>query len=236
MADLPFAILSAIESTIGAVEGLISDITGMVADVQSAITVAQGIINQQRYFMAAAIAALEFRGLVHIIQGAGELFVGTLKSLGKIIPDSITGIVALFTFAISWMMCLFKNLSNMQTCFLYYMLEIVGQILYLPVRIFLWVLYQFKLDLYPLETSFWDLIDTIDRVVMKYAGFHISHYPKNIRDTCYNCKRLKISTLVNRTTPIATDVQEAIPAFIMPGLNHIAKGGIQLMHPFDKVS
>jgi len=229
-------IIAAIESTIAVVEGVISDITGMISDVQSAITVAQGILMQQRYFMAAAVAALEFRGLVHIIKGTGELFVGTIKSLGRLVPDSFTSIIALFTFAISWMMCLFQNISNMQTCFFYYVLEIIGQILYLPVRIFLWVLYKFKLDFYSLETSFWDLIEKIDMVFMKYAGFHISHYPKNIRDKCYNCKRLKVSTLVKRTKPLANDIQKAIPAFVLPGLNHIAKGGIQLMHPFDKVS
>jgi hypothetical protein len=33
------------------------------------------------------------------------------------------GIFALVTFAISWMMCLFKNIANMQTCLFYYLLD-----------------------------------------------------------------------------------------------------------------
>jgi hypothetical protein len=226
-------IIAAIQSTIAAISGLIADSTGIIADVQSAIGVAQGILAQQRYVMAAAIAAAEFKGLSHIIEGAGQLFIGTVKSIDKLVPHGFDSIFTTFVFSMSWMMCLFKNITNIQVCFFYYLLEIIGQILYLPVRIILWLLFKFRLDMYPLETKIWELVEYADRVVMKTAGFHITHYPKNIRDTCYNCKRLKMSTLVKHTTPLADDIKVAIPSYIMPGFKKIAKGAEELTHPFD---
>jgi len=226
-------IIAAIQSTIAAISGLIGDATGIIADVQSAIGVAQGILAQQRYVMAAAIAAAELRAVIDIVDGAGKLFVGTVKSLDKVIPHGFDSIFTTFVFSMSWMMCLFKNISNMQVCLFYYLLEVIGQILYLPVRIILWLLFSFRLDFYPLETQIWELIEYADRIVMKTAGFHITHYPKNIRDTCYNCKRLKMSTLVKHTTPLADDINIAIPSYIMPGFKKIASGAEKLTHPFD---
>ena len=120
----------------------------------------------------------------------------------------------------------------MQTCIFYYLLEAIGQILYLPVRIFLWIAFQLKIDLYPLETQFWDLIEYIDKIVLKAAGFHISHYPKNIREQCYNCKRLKISSLVDHSMPMVNDVTNVLPPALGPGVMKMITGGTQLMNPF----
>ena len=179
------------------------------------------------------ILIAEFKGVVDIISGAWQLFVGTIEFLPEFGLSFSDGVVTLFTFSISWMMCLFKNLSNMQTCIFYYLLEAIGQILYLPVRLFLWIAFQFKIDLYPIETKFWDFIEYIDKIVLNAAGFHISHYPKNIREQCYNCKRLKIATLVEHSMPLVTDVTTVLPPALTPGLMNVIKGGYELMHPFQ---
>jgi hypothetical protein len=229
MAEIIAAIEGAIADSLGA-SNLLQSIIGVV---QSSMAAAQSTLMESQYLAAIPIIAAEFRGLVSILQGSGEVFIGGLESLEFFIPDLFDGIYTLLTFALSWMMCLFKNISNMQTCLFYYLLETFGQIIYLPFRIVLWLCYVAKLDLYQGEKSFWDKIEQLDRVLMKYIGFHISHYPKNIRQQCYNCKRLKISTLTRHAGPLVNDITNKLPAMLMPGFMRIAKGGEQLMNPFD---
>jgi hypothetical protein len=222
------------------IEGAIADtlsasglIESTVAAIESGMAVAQATILESQYLAAIPIIIAEFKGLVDILQGSGELFIGTLESLAFFVPDAMDGIFALVTFAISWMMCLFKNIANMQTCLFYYLLEVAGQILYLPIRLLLFTVYKLGLNFYPYETKFWNGMETFDRIFMNYLGFHITHYPKNIREQCYNCKRLKISALTEHATPLVDDITKKLPPKLMPGFMHIAKGGEELMHPFS---
>ena len=225
---------------IAEIEGAIADSLGatnmmesIIGVVQSSMAAAQATLMESQYLAAIPIIAAEFKGLVDILQGSGELFIGSLESLQFFIPDFFDGIFTLMTFAISWLMCLFKNITNLQACMFYYLLEIVGVIFYLPFRVTLWVLSQFHIDLYDLETQFWDGIEYIDEVVLNYAGFHVSHYPKNIREQCYNCRRVKISALDKHTAPLVKDLTQTVPSLLSPGLKQIIKGGTELMNPFD---
>jgi hypothetical protein len=216
--------------------GAMSNALGSINTVQGVTKIAQGVLLQSQYISQVAfwtpIIATEFKGIVETITGAGQMFVGSIKFLPKFGMSFADGVFTFFTFSMTWMMCLFKNISNMQTCIFYYLLEAVGQILYLPFRLFLWVAYAIKIDLYPFEKQIWDFVETIDKIILKIAGFHISHYPKNIREKCYNCKRLKISTLVQRSMPLVNDVTVLLPKALMPGLNNIFKGARSIMNPF----
>lgn len=202
--------------------------------VESTFTAVTSSLMQYEYLAALPIIAAEFKGIVDIIEGSWKVFVGTLKALGtNLIPDIFDGVFTFVVFAISWMMCLFKNITNLQACMFYYILEIFGIILYLPVRLLLWVASQFKIDLYPLEQNIWDKIEYLDGVVFNYGGFHICHYPKSIREQCYKCRRVKISALDKHTAPLVRDLTETVPALLSPGVQQIIKGGTELMNPFD---
>jgi hypothetical protein len=225
---------------IAEVEGAISDslsasglIESTISAIESSIAAVQTTLLEAQYLAAVTVIIAEFKGLVDVLMGSGELFIGFLESLVFFIPDAFDGIFALFTFAITWMMCLFQNIANMQTCLIYYLLEVFGQILYLPVRIILWIAYQVGFDLYPIETSAWNGVEELDRIIMGIVGFHISHFPKNIRDQCYNCKRLKVSALSKHAAPLVDDITNKMPELLMPGIMLIAKGGDELMHPFQ---
>jgi len=226
-------ILSEIEGAIADAFSALSVVQSTLAAAQSTVGAAQATLMESQYLMAIPLIAAEFKGLTHVLEGSGRLFIGTIESLGFFIPDFFNGTFTFFTFALSWMMCLFKNISNMQTCIFYYLLEAFGQILYLIPRIILWLIFQLGFDPYPIEKGIWDKIDDLDKIVMKYAGFHICHYPKNIRDLCYNCRRLKVNTLIKHASPLVTDITERLPSKLMPGIQKIAQGGDELMHPFQ---
>lgn len=233
---VPLWVMSAVGSLIADTEGAVTMIEGIISNVQGSLHILQGALMQSQYLAQVAfwapIIAIEFKGLLNIITGAWEVFINTLRFLPQFGLSFAEGVFAIFTFSMSWMMCLFKNISNMQTCIFYYLLEAIGQILYLPFRITFWLVYQLKFNVYTYETQFWDGVEYVDKIVLKAVGFHISHYPKNIRDQCYNCKRLKISTLVKHSQPLVRDVTEVLPPALGPGVMKMITGGTQLMNPF----
>jgi len=230
---VPLEIMELVLQGIANVQGVIADLTGIIGDVEGAIADAEGALLQAEYAAAVPLIAAEFQGLVDILIGSGKLFIGTIETLtSSLIPDTFDGIYTLVVFSISWMLCLFKNIGNMQTCIFYYLLEAIGQILYLPVRIFLFFASQIGINFYPLETRFWNFIEYLDTLAIGSIGFHISHYPRNIRDQCYNCKRLKVSTLMAHSDPLVKDITQVVPRNLSPGITQIIQGGTELMHPF----
>jgi hypothetical protein len=229
---IPLEIIGNIATFIADTEGLMADITGAISDVTGFISNAQGALLQYEYLMAIPIIAAEFQGLVDIIMGIGKFVWGFLQVIPPLANSLGDGMFSIFTFSYTWMMCLFKNIANIQACFFYYLLEIIGQILYLPIRIILWMVFKCGYDLYKYEKMGWDVIELIDDNVFYYADFHICHFPKSIREKCYNCKRLKVSALVQHSTPLINVLVNDVPNNMMPGFMRIIKGGEELMHPF----
>jgi hypothetical protein len=225
-----FAPITEVFSMITNTESLMTFIETKFIDVKTSILTAE---NAEYAFIVSAFAAAELKAVTDLVQGTWKMFLGTLNVIPKIGDHLGDGIYAIFTFAITWIMCLFKNLSNFQVCGFYYVLEIIGQILYLPVRIFLWIAYKFGIDIYPMETKFWNTIEIVDSYSMRYLTFHISHYPKNIREKCYTCKRLKVSSLVNHSLPLVDVLVDDVPKQLVPGIMQIVKGAEELTHPFD---
>jgi hypothetical protein len=107
------------------------------------------------------------------------------------------------------------------------------QILYLPIRITLWFLYSFlRINLYPTEKKIWGYAEWIDSKIYSSVGFNIMRWPKNIRDQCYNCKRLKTSVLLRKAKEIDYDFKVGIPKLIKKGTDKIKKGAKELRQFF----
>lgn len=191
------------------------------------------VILDAAYFAALPLLAFEGKAIIEIVEGVAEEFVGIIESLEVAVPDIFDGIYTLFTFGLTHLICGLKLLGNIHKCFFYYILDIVGQILYLPARLFLWISNTFfGINLYPFECKIWKYIDIFDLYFFKYSKFHLIHYPKSVRDDCYNCCRLKTTTVVDRATKIGRDFTVKIPGFLTPGINKIAQGGYDFIHPF----
>lgn len=167
-------------------------------------------------------------GFNNIFNGIGSEFVGLGLGLSLGFGDIITLIEYTFEFIKTYIMCGVHFLTNIRQCIFYYLLEALGQMLYLPFRIILWVLKMFGLNLYPAVDKSWSFIDYLDECIFKFGGFHIVHYPKNIRQLCYVCKRLKVNVLTNKATDVNTDFKERIPEMLKRGINTINKGKRQL--------
>ena len=90
--------------------------------------------------------------------------------------------------AIGTMSCIINRLKNFKSCFFWYLLEIIGQIAYLPIRLLLWILSPIVPDIYNYEKQFWDKIYEVDCAVYDSLSFHFAHYPESVHKQCYNCR------------------------------------------------
>jgi hypothetical protein len=171
-------------------------------------------------------------GFKTVFDGIGEEF----KGLGDGLHDGFNNIGKLLKFSgiyvFDYVLCGVKVLQNLHACIFYYALQMIGQIFYLPIRWYLWLLYMVGLDLYSYETEFWDYVEWFDRITFTNLGFHISRFPKNIRDQCYNCRRIKQSTISRVAKDINHDFMTGIPEKLQRGIRTIERGGDEIKYAF----
>lgn len=171
-----------------------------------------------------------------------NLFTGIIEefiALGHAIGLGFSSVSALvYHFGIfldSYLQCGVKFLSNIFFCFPFYILTIIGQILYLPIRLVLWFLVFFLgINLYPTEKSIWESIKDTNDAIAPFIGFHLIHYPKFIRDNCYTCIRLKKVVLTRQKKKTDKTFTETIPDILSNKDNKRNKIPQALKH-FDEV-
>jgi hypothetical protein len=127
-----------------------------------------------------------------------------------------------------------KLLKNISSCFVYYFIEVIGQILYLPFRIAFWIINIIIPKMGSLiETTIWSSLEKVDRFTISNLGFHIIHYPKSVRDMCYNCRRLKPTVFVDKTIEIVDDIVDPILPLLIGGLEQMVGGLGKIMNAFN---
>jgi hypothetical protein len=74
-----------------------------------------------------------------------------------------------------------RFITNLNKCFGWYFLDMMGQTLYLPVKFLFWVA-----NMKSIEDMIWEYAEDIDCIVKKYTGYHLIHYSDSIQDRCYS--------------------------------------------------
>ena len=73
----------------------------------------------------------------------------------------------------------------------WYMLEILGKILYTPIRFLVWMISKMGApEVKQMEKDVWNYLEEIDKMTYSSAGIHIIHYSDEIIDNCYKCRGL----------------------------------------------
>ena len=167
--------------------------------------------------------------IANLVVGTTNILIGiglSTMHLGEIIPmvfmDFLMIVGYLFEFVKTYTVCSVFFIANAKRCFLYYIIEFIGVLLYMPIRIMLLLLRVLGINLYPVEKGVWDSLEKLDRYVVGNAGFHIIYWPTSIRDNCFNCKRLKVDVMMQRAGDVSDDffvkipylIRNAIPLFI----------------------
>jgi hypothetical protein len=165
------------------------------------------------------------KGIGDIFKGIGQEFQGLGKGM-RITFENIGQLMFwVGEFSFSYIRCGIQHLQNLHRCIFFYLIDMLGQLLYLPFRITLFVLYLMKFNCYPTEKVIWNQLYSWDSYIYQLSGVHIARYPKNIRDMCYNCKRLKIDALKNKVSQINYDLTKRVPKLLSIGVKTMKQGG-----------
>jgi len=175
------------------------------------------------------------KGMNDIFKG---LFVTEMNGLGEGLRLGFSNIGELLKwsgeFIFSYINCGVHYIQNLQRCIFFYMVDSFGQIMYIPIRILLWFMKTFLFrDMYPLENMVWDILERADQYIFQYTGVHISHYPKNIRDLCYNCKRMKVDALKDKVKQINYDFSHKMPELLQAGVIEMQGGSNEFAGAFS---
>lgn len=165
-------------------------------------------------------------GLGKIFKGA---FVEAPTGIGNGLKQGFDDVGMLFSwtgeFLLSYLTCGIQYIENLHRCIFYYALDVIAKLFYSPVTIFLWLVWEFgETDLYKTHDKIWDTIYAIDADFYDLFGFHFAHYPKNVKNMCYNCKRLKILALKNKSNQIDYDFKYNLPNMLNDAKNTINDG------------
>lgn len=214
--------------------GIIADIFAPLAAAQAVIGAVESAFMTAAYAAAIPIVAIEFQGITDVIIGLGEAFVGTLESLDIIIPDIFEGIITFGTFLLTNIICLARGIGSLPECIFFYIIDTIIQLIYLPIRVTLWFAYTFlRIDVYSIQNKLWDFVVRINDFVYGIIGIDLVYWPPSIRNKCYNCKRLKVSVMVNKADKLGDDFMNKIAPRIWPGIERVMQGAQEIMHPFD---
>jgi len=173
-------------------------------------------------------------GIVELISGASMALALGIITLGKGVIQ--LGVFMLYSleFVLTHMFCFLKIIFTAPSCVIWYVIETFGKILYLVPMFFFSILTILGLDGKGLEKGLWDMLENLDTMIFSLTGIHIIHYPKWIRDQCYNCRRLKMSTVGDQFTKTFTTLSKEFPQDAAPGISVMNGGGKRLMSAMQK--
>jgi hypothetical protein len=105
--------------------------------------------------------------------------------------------------------CLIEKATNFKACFFWYILDIIFEILYLPIRFLLWLADRFDICLgREIHDRARDMRDDIDCFIYDNYGFHIFRYPHSEMKRCYKCKFRKFPSIAAHFNAIETSSAE----------------------------
>ena len=140
----------------------------------------------------------------NVFSGIQVIFMDGIQGEIKLLIDSIgSGFKTMgWLFAGSgelvrtYIMCGIKFIKNIYFCIFFYIFQILFYLIYLPVWLVMWGLKTFAgIDVFWIETRTWDGLRIVDGYTWHWLGFHIIYWPKNVRERCFTCVRLKKSVV-----------------------------------------
>lgn len=168
----------------------VSSVVFQVVDrIQSGLMQITGLITK---FIISNIYAILLI-IVMVIVAFAEMIWYTLKwFFGEAVPW-------FFVKFIPWLfklfMCGVNGIINLPQCFIWYMLDIAGRIIYLPFKLTFWFLeYLTEIELTKIEKDIWCFLEDIDKYIHSPepeglgTGIHIIHFPDSVMSKCYTCK------------------------------------------------
>lgn len=168
-------------------------------------------------------------GSVEIISGTSLALILGMESLFKGMTQMSTFILYVLEFILTHLLCFIKILFQAPSCIIWYVIEIIGKIIYIMPTIVFSILDIIGLNGSAIEKTIWSWLEALDDIVYNFIGFNIIHFPFSIRDKCYNCRRLKMNVVGEQFTKTFDILAREFPEDASPGVTMMKGGGKRLM-------
>ena len=172
-----------------------------------------------------------FQIITEVVMGIKDIFLGLAREFQEFPQGAFyLGVhLAIFiqylgVFAFTNLFCAMQMIQNFTSCFFWYALDIFGKILYLVPQVFILFFSLLGVPARDIEKQIWDGLESLDRIVVDASGYHLIHFSKDVRDRCYNCKRLSTSALIGRAADTFNDINDPILPLMTGGLLDMFNG------------
>ncbi len=106
---------------------------------------------------------------------------------------------------------LIYRIASFKNCFLWYFLEIIGWVIYIPIEFFVWLF-----CLKDLENMVWDLLKKLDCTFNDITGFHFMFYSDDVNKKCFSRKFLPFPKPNFSTDNLGESIGKFILEFLLP--------------------
>jgi len=125
----------------------------------------------------------------------------------------------IFIFIFTHLECMNKISKNYVTCFLTYTVDLmIGLVLLVPCAALYLTCFLVGWNYNEQTGKIKRMAEELDEHAFGIIGIHIIHWPKPIRDMCYNCKRLRPEALVAKTMDVQYDLTGRIATLVVGGV------------------
>ena len=164
------------------------------------------------------------KGVFDIAGGVGQTVATAPVGVYLTWVQAVIFIQTIWIFAITNLNCAMRMMNNASYCAFFYILDVVGQMIYLIPRLIIFVLNLVGMPATQWEKDIWDFLEDVDKWCIDRIGIHIIHFPKSIRDTCFNCRRLKPTAFVSKAQKTADAIKDPIVPLLTGGIGPIFNG------------
>tara|TARA_B110000879_G_scaffold18491_1_gene22357 strand:+ start:1598 stop:2200 length:603 start_codon:yes stop_codon:yes gene_type:complete len=179
---------------------------------------------------------------IQIGEGIYDIFTGVAQEFIEFPQGAFIGALsgakvvhAMGVFGITNFICGLKMLQNATSCGGYYIMQLIGKLLYLIFMI-IFMIFDFisgkaKLGS-QIEKQIWKWLEDADTWTSIKWNIHIIYFPKSVRDKCFNCRRLKTSAFVRKTGDFMNDMTEDVIPLTTGGFSKMFGGFEKIMKAF----
>lgn len=186
--------------------GLFTDIENMVKDFNRIICLVETMPKRIRNVKSGVIETA--KGSIEYIEALGESAVISKNEIFRFVE-----FISIIIF--SYLDCIKQFTFNLYKCILWYGVDILGKLMYLPISIGLLICkYVLNVDLYSAEAGLWNFLEYYNGLIRNLIGVHVIHFPDDVRKDCYICKTLKGNVISTQGKYINKTFNEIIPGIL----------------------
>ena len=211
--DIDKVLLSEIESLMNYIDNLIDDTAGEIEKMlismrNSFSSIISGIDIMIQNFERIICFLNEIPTRVLLLtNGVGLLFEGIANQLATIgdsnnknTEETNKALTYSAAYVRSSFLCLLNFLKVFHKCFIYYFIDFIRRVLYLPIACILWLLQNVcKMNIKPIEDFLKTIANALDNAAYSLIKIKIFSFSEDVIKNCFTCIKVRKDVVLEQT-------------------------------------